>query len=56
MNLSGMSIVKIKAAFEADNIPCPTGKKHWSKQTLEFVLTNNKYYGTSIIFKTYTPQ
>lgn len=54
MYLSGMSIVKIKAALEADGIPSPTGKEKWSKHTLEFMLTNTKYYGTSVIFKTHT--
>ena len=56
MYLSGMSIVKIKAALEDDNIPSPTGKEQWSKHTLEFMLTNTKYHGTSIIFKTHTPE
>lgn len=56
MYLSGLSIVKIKAALEADNIPSPTGKEQWSKHTLEFMLTNTKYYGTSVIFKTHTPE
>ena len=56
MYLSGMSIVKIKAALEADKIPSPTGKEQWSKHTLEFMLANTKYYGTSVIFKTHTPE
>lgn len=56
MYLSGLSIVKIKAALENDNIPSPTGKEQWSKHTLEFMLTNTKYYGTSVIFKTHTPE
>lgn len=56
MYLSGMSIVKIKAALEDDNIPSPTGKEQWSKHTLEFMLTNTKYYGTAVIFKTHTPE
>jgi len=56
MYLSGMSIIKIKAALEADHVPSPTGKGQWSKHTLEFMLTNTKYYGTAIIFKTHTPE
>ena len=56
MYLSGLSIVKIKAALENDNIPSPTGKEQWSKHTLEFMLTNTKYYGTSVTFKTHTPE
>jgi len=56
MYLSGLSIVKIKAALEYDNIPSPTGKEQWSKHTLEFMLTNTKYYGTAVIFKTHTPE
>lgn len=54
MYLSGFSIVKIKAALEADHIPSPTGKEQWSKHTLEFMLTNTKYHGTAVIFKTHT--
>jgi len=56
MYLSGLSIIKIKTALEADNIPSPTGKEQWSKHTLEFMLTNTKYYGTAVIFKTHTPE
>ena len=56
MHLSGLNIVKIKAALEDDKIPSPTGKEQWSKHTLEFMLTNTKYYGTAIIFKTHTPE
>ena len=56
MYLCGLSIVKIKAALEADHIPSPTGKEQWSKHTLEFMLTNTKYYGTAVIFKTHTPE
>ncbi|NCB74176.1 MAG: hypothetical protein EOM51_05470, partial [Clostridia bacterium] len=56
MYLSGMSIIKIKAALEADGIPSPTGKEKWSKHTLEFMLTNTKYHGTAVIFKTHTPE
>ena len=56
MYLSGMSIVKIKATLENDKIPSPTGKEQWSKHTLEFMLTNTKYYGTAVIFKTHTPE
>lgn len=56
MYLSGLSIVKIKATLEVGNIPSPTGKEQWSKHTLEFMLTNTKYYGTAVIFKTHTPE
>jgi site-specific DNA recombinase len=56
MYLSGMSIVKIKAALENDNISSPTGKEQWSKHTLDFMLANTKYYGTAVIFKTHTPE
>ncbi len=38
------------------SILSPTGKEQWSKHTLEFMLTNTKYYGTSVIFKTHTPE
>jgi hypothetical protein len=56
MYLSGMSIVKIKAALENDNISSPTARSSGQSIRCEFMLTNTKYYGTAVIFKTHTPE
>ncbi|HAN21340.1 MAG: hypothetical protein A2Y15_07135 [Clostridiales bacterium GWF2_36_10] len=53
--ITGMSIVKIKAALEYDGILSPKGRKQWPKRTIECILENTKYYGTAIIYKTYKP-
>ena len=34
-------------------IKTPTGKTVWSKRALEHILTNEKYIGTSMVYKTY---
>lgn len=56
MYLSGMSIVKIKYALEQDGVSSPTGKEQWSKHTIDYILSNTKYSGTAMIYKTYTPE
>lgn len=48
MYLCGMSILKIKAALEAEGILSPTGKNIWSKRTIDMILSNKKYCGFSI--------
>ena len=52
--LSGNSIVGIIKQLEASHIPSPSGKDKWSKRSIENILTNEKYIGTSTVFKTYT--
>ena len=47
MYLCGMSILKIKAALEAEGILSPAGKNIWSKRTIEMILSNKKYCGSS---------
>ena len=49
MYLSGMSILKIKAALETEGIMSPTGKDHWSKRTIDMILLNKKYCGYSVV-------
>jgi len=49
MYLCGMSILKIKAALEAEGIMSPTGKSTWSKRTIEMILSNKKYCGLSVV-------
>lgn len=48
MYLCGMSVLKIKAAFEADGIMSPTGKSNWTKRTIDMILSNKKYCGFSV--------
>lgn len=49
MYLCGMSILKIKAALEAEGILSPTGKSIWSKRTIDMILSNKKYCGLSVV-------
>ncbi|MPN01366.1 hypothetical protein SDC9_148575 [bioreactor metagenome] len=49
MYLCGMSVLKIKAALEADRIMSPTGKSNWSKRTIDIILSNKKYCGFSVV-------
>ena len=51
--LDGMSVVKIKDALEKEKIKSPSGKDAWSKHTIELILTNKKYCGFSVVYKTY---
>ena len=48
MYLCGMSILKIKSALEAEGIMSPTGKSTWSKRTIDLILSNKKYCGSSV--------
>ena len=48
----GWSIVRIKKELEALKVPTPTGKKKWSVKTIENILTNEKYTGTSVYGET----
>lgn len=50
--INGLSIVKIISHLEQKGILSPTGKPTWSKRTIETILTNKKYIGTSVIYKT----
>ncbi len=45
--LAGNSVLKIKRALEAEGIPAPRGGMSWPKKTIEMILTNEKYSGTS---------
>jgi len=44
----GWSIVRIKKELESLKVPTPTGKKKWPVKTIENILTNEKYTGTSV--------
>lgn len=51
--LSGYSILGIKYELEANGVKSPTGRDHWSKRTIELILTNEKYTGNVLLGKTY---
>lgn len=44
--------MRIKKELEALKVPTPTGKKKWSVKTIENILTNEKYTGTSVCGET----
>ena len=48
MCLCGMSILKIKAVLEAEGNLSPAGKSTWSKRTIDMILSNKKYCGSSV--------
>ena len=51
--IQGLSIVKIKQYLERKGVPSPSGKPAWSKCTIGVILTNKKYIGTSVVYKSY---
>jgi DNA invertase Pin-like site-specific DNA recombinase len=53
MYLQGYSIIGIVRELKGKNIKSPTGKDIWSKRTVDMILSNEKYTGDVIIFKTY---
>lgn len=50
--LSGESINGIKRILESKHIPSPTGKETWPMRTIDMLLSNEKYTGDIILFKT----
>jgi len=54
MYLSGESLVGIIKKLESDGIKTATGKDKWSKNTLDKLLSNEKYSGDVVIFKSYS--
>ena len=52
--LSGASINGIKKILEERQIPSPTGKKIWPVRTIDMMLSNEKYTGDIVLFKTIT--
>lgn len=51
--IRGLSVVKIIRVLEEKGALSPTGKPKWSKRTIETILTNKKYIGTSVIYKSF---
>jgi len=54
MYLSGESLVGIIGILEARNVKTATGKDKWSKNTLDKLLSNEKYSGDVLLFKSYS--
>ena len=52
--LRGKSILGIQRELEAQGIKSPTGKDTWCKRTIDVMLSNEKYAGDVIIFKTFS--
>lgn len=50
--LGGSSISGIGSMLEERHIPSPTGGEKWPARTIDMMLSNAKYYGTIILFKT----
>ena len=53
MYLSGSSILGIIRTLESLGIISPSGNTKWCKRTIESILSNEKYTGNVIVFKTY---
>ncbi|NLV47184.1 MAG: recombinase family protein [Clostridiaceae bacterium] len=50
--LSGMSISGIKRELESKQILSPSGKPSWPVRTIDMMLSNEKYTGKILLFKT----
>lgn len=46
---AGDSVLSIKRKLEEESIPAPQGGATWSKRTIEAILTNIKYTGSSLV-------
>ncbi len=49
---AGDSLGKISASLAQMNVPSPTGKEVWSKETISKILNNEKYLGDVVLGKT----
>lgn len=49
----GASLARISSQLEDMGIPSPRGKKIWSKETLQKILSNEKYKGSVTMQKTF---
>jgi hypothetical protein len=53
MYLQGKSIIGIKRELESRGIKSPTGNDAWCKRSIDVMLSNEKYSGDVIVFKTF---
>lgn len=49
---AGDSLGKISASLARMDVPSPTGKEIWSKETISKILNNEKYLGDMVLGKT----
>ena len=52
--LAGKSVCQIAKELTEDGIPTPAGKVKWSPQTVQHILSNEKYRGDALLQKTFT--
>ena len=52
--LSGLSCHAIAKGLEADGIPAPAGGKRWHADSVQSILSNEKYMGDALLQKFYT--
>jgi site-specific DNA recombinase len=52
--IAGYSLGRIVAELEQQEIPSPTGKPKWNSQTIDKMLSNEKYIGNAVLGKTVT--
>lgn len=50
--LAGNSLGKIAAGLKRQGIPSPTGKPRWNRETIDKLLSNEKYTGRVLLQKT----
>ena len=50
--LAGDSLGKIAAGLEQQGIPSPTGRPRWNRETIDKLLSNEKYTGRVLLQKT----
>ena len=50
--LAGNSLGKIAAGMERQGVPSPTGKPRWNRETIDKLLSNEKYTGRVLLQKT----
>ena len=50
--LAGNSLGKIAVGLEKQGIPSPTGKPRWNRETIDKLLSNEKYTGRVLLQKT----
>jgi DNA invertase Pin-like site-specific DNA recombinase len=54
MYLQGLSIIGIVREIEKQGVKSPSGKDTWCKRSIETMLSNEKYTGDVIVFKTFS--
>lgn len=53
MRASGCSLGAISKWLYESKVPSPTGKPHWSRETISKLLRNEKYTGDVLLQKTF---